>query len=72
MILQAKDSGSMVEVLDVKELINPATNEIKGQDQLGQEEQDPTNYKKANLIFPSGEELPRCWLDANYRDGEAN
>lgn len=72
MILQAKDSGSMVEVLDVKELINPATEEIKGQDQLGQEEQDPTSYKKTNLIFPSGEELPRCWVDANYRDAETN
>jgi hypothetical protein len=72
MLLQAKDSGSMVEVLDVKELINPTTEEIKGQNQLGQEEQDPTNYKKENLIFPSGEELPRCWVDANYRDAETN
>jgi hypothetical protein len=72
MILQAKDSGSMVEVLDIKELINPATDAIKGQDQLGQEEQDPTSYKKSNLVFPSGEALPRCWLDANYRDAEAN
>lgn len=68
MLLQLKDSGSIVEVADIQQLINPMSDVIKGQDQLGQEEQDPVNYKKENLIFPSGESLPRCWLDANYRN----
>ncbi|NJL65065.1 MAG: acetyltransferase [Methylacidiphilales bacterium] len=67
MLLQAKDSGSIVEILDIQELINPVSNIVKGQNQLGQEEQDPTSYKKENLVFPSGESLPRCWVDANYR-----
>jgi hypothetical protein len=68
MLLQAKDSGSIVEIIDIQELINPVSDIVKGQNQLGQEEQDPTSYKKENLVFPSGESLPRCWVDANYRN----
>ncbi len=68
MLLQAKDNGSIVEILDIQELINPVTDIVKGQNQLGEEEQDPTSYKKENLVFPSGESLPRCWVDAEYRN----
>jgi hypothetical protein len=71
MILQLKEDGTLVEVLDVKQLIDPNNNTIKGQVQEGEEEQDPTSYSKENLIFPSGEDLPRCWLDANYRNATA-
>jgi hypothetical protein len=35
---------------------------------MGQEEQDPETFMKQNLVFPSGENLPLCWLDANYRN----
>jgi hypothetical protein len=68
MLLQSKDNGSIVEILDVQELINPVSDIVKGQNQLGEEEQDPISYKKENLVFPSGENLPRCWVDANYRN----
>jgi hypothetical protein len=30
--------------------------------------QDPEKFAKSELQFPSGEPLPRCWLDAHYRD----
>ncbi len=68
MLLQSKDNGSIVEILDIQELINPVSDIVKGQNQLGEEEQDPISYKKENLVFPSGESLPRCWVDANYRN----
>jgi hypothetical protein len=68
MLLQSKDNGSIVEILDIQELINPVSDIVKGQNQLGEEEQDPIGYKKENLVFPSGESLPRCWVDANYRN----
>jgi hypothetical protein len=29
--------------------------------------QDPAEFPKAELCFPSGENLPRCWIDPNYR-----
>jgi hypothetical protein len=35
--------------------------------QEGQEEQEPESVQKQNLVFPSGESLPMCWIDADYR-----
>jgi hypothetical protein len=67
MFLQSKEQGVLVEVLDVKELIDPSTSEIQGRIQSGQEEQDPEAFAKEGLVFPSGEALPRCWLDADYQ-----
>jgi hypothetical protein len=29
--------------------------------------QDPEDYPKSELMFPSGEPLPRCWIEPNYR-----
>ncbi len=68
MLLQDKRTGNLVEVMDIQLLIDPNESEIVVQVQAGEEEQDPAPNKKNNLIFPSGEVLPRCWLDANYRD----
>lgn len=67
MLLQDKQSGALIEILDVSELINPVKQTVAGRIQSGQEEQDPENLDKANLSFPSGESLPRCWLDADYQ-----
>jgi hypothetical protein len=67
MLLQDKETGNLVEVMDVQSLINPADDEIVIRAQAGEEEQDPEPLQKQNLSFPSGEDLPRCWLDANYR-----
>jgi hypothetical protein len=67
MFLQLKDSGDLVKILDLQELIDPNSDVVHAQDQKGQEEQDTDTFVKVNLVFPSGENLPRCWLDANYR-----
>ncbi|HEY9848082.1 MAG TPA: acetyltransferase [Leptolyngbyaceae cyanobacterium] len=66
MLLKTKDGGTLLEIADVQALINPSKNEVTARDQEGQEEQAATAYSKDQLIFPSGEELPRCWRDANY------
>lgn len=68
MLLQDKTTGNLVEVKDFKCLIDPFEQEIVIQIQAGEEEQDPEPKPKKDFIFPSGEELPRCWLDANYKD----
>jgi hypothetical protein len=68
MLLQNKATSTLVEVMDIQSLINPMENEIFIRMQSGEEEQDPEINQKENLIFPSGEELPRCWLDSNFRD----
>lgn len=66
MLLQEKKTGNLVEVMDFQSLINPMKNEITIRLQAGEEEQDPEPKLKDKLVFPSGEDLPRCWLDANY------
>jgi len=68
MLLQDKRTGNLVEIKDFNALIDPFEQEIVIQIQAGEEEQDPESLQKKNFIFPSGEELPRCWLDANYKD----
>jgi hypothetical protein len=67
MFLHNKQKDALVEVLDLEGLINPNQEEVLGQVQSGEEEQDPEPSIKADLIFPSGESLPRCWVDADYR-----
>jgi hypothetical protein len=71
MLLQLKDNGEMVKINNIQELIDPNQDVVHAQEQEGQEEQQTDSYKKDNLVFPSGENLPRCWIDANYRNAKA-
>ncbi|MBD2437835.1 acetyltransferase [Nostoc sp. FACHB-110] len=68
MLLQVKDTSDLVKINNIQELIDPNIDTVNAQDQQGQEEQQPESFKKANLVFPSGESLPRCWVDAEYRN----
>ncbi len=70
MLLKQKSSGHMIEVSDLVSLINLNVDEVTGRSQEGEETQDPAIYKKSELVFLSGEELPRCWVDPHYRDAE--
>jgi hypothetical protein len=67
MLLQIKNSGELVKILEIQELLDPNNDVVHAREQEGEEEQPPDTFKKENLVFPSGEVLPRCWLDANYR-----
>ncbi len=68
MYLQAKNNGDLVEVLDTAALFDPFQNAVSGRFHSGEEMQDAESFNKADLQFPSGESLPRCWLDPHYRD----
>jgi hypothetical protein len=70
MYLKQKKEGHLVEVLSLNDLFNPNHNNVVGRLHYGEEIQDPEKFAKTDLIFPSGEELPRCWLDVHYRDKE--
>ncbi|MEG3899309.1 MULTISPECIES: acetyltransferase [unclassified Microcoleus] len=67
MLLQEKESGDLIEILDVDALISPTKNEVPGKNQAGQEEQETATFEKSKLVFPSGETLPRCWTEENYQ-----
>ena len=70
MLLKERNTGHMVEALSIIDLINPLRDEVDGRFQEGEEQQDPQKFSKENLVFLSGEELPRCWIDPHYRDDE--
>ncbi len=70
MYLKQKKDGHLVEVLSLNDLFNPVHPNLVGRLHHGEEMQDPEKFAKAELVFPSGEELPRCWLDVHYRDKE--
>ena len=71
MLLQNKSSDTIVEIEDLETLFNPLKQEIEGRIQEGQEEQDPEPFAKQDLTFASGENLPRCWIDPDYRKSAA-
>lgn len=70
MFLNQRTTGHMLEVLTLDDLFDVFKAEVMGRYQYGEEVQDPEAFKKSDLIFLSGEELPRCWMDPHYRDNE--
>lgn len=68
MYLRHRPSNDLVEVLDIPALADPNETAVRGRFHAGEELQDPDDFRKAELMFPSGESLPRCWLDPHYRD----
>ena len=70
MYLKNISNGHLVEILNVTELFDPFNTDVIGRYHYGEEVQEPEKFKKANLIFLSGEELPKCWMDPHYRNNE--
>ncbi|SCZ61301.1 acetyltransferase [Thiohalomonas denitrificans] len=68
MYLKNKANGDLVEILDISSMIDPLRSRVAGRYHSGEELQDPATFDKTDLIFPSGENLPRCWVDPHYRD----
>lgn len=67
MFLKDSQTGSLIKITQMEDLANPVRSQIEGRLQSGEEEQPPATFDKSQLVFPSGESLPQCWLDADYR-----
>lgn len=67
LLIKRNEDSSLVEILDLKQLCDPFSASVLGRVHAGEELQDSQFHDKAELIFPSGEALPRCWLDADYQ-----
>jgi hypothetical protein len=67
MYLRHTASGDLVEILEPGALFDPFQTEVSGRFHAGEEMQEPAPFRKAELVFPSGEPLPRCWMDPAYR-----
>ena len=63
MYLVSKESGDLVEVLDILALIDPCRSNLPGQCRTGKEKPGQKVFKKSALSFPSGGALPRYWLE---------
>jgi len=70
MFLKDSSNGHLVQVLDTAALFDPSETHFEGRYNWGEDLPDPEPFAKANVAFPSGEPLPRCWLDMHYRDDE--
>lgn len=70
MFLKQNSSGHLVEVLELKNLFDPYDDAILGRLNVGEELPEPEKFAKTDLVFLSGEALPRCWTDPHYRDDE--
>lgn len=67
LLLNHQPSGDPLEIDDLEALFDPGERSVRARNQAGQEEQDARAYPKGELVFPSGESLPRCWSDPEYR-----
>ncbi len=67
MYMKDVKSGNLVEVLDMTALINPSNNVVLGRFHVGEELPEQQSFAKSTLIFPSGEALPSCWQNPEYK-----
>jgi hypothetical protein len=72
MFIKQRATGKLVEVLSMRDLFNPMHATLIGRFHAGEEVQEPEELAKADLVFCSGEDLPKCWTDVHYRDEEAH
>ncbi|MBL4828596.1 MAG: acetyltransferase [Aliivibrio sp.] len=67
MFLKNKTNGEMVEIIETSDLTNLFNRTVLGSYQAGEEKPEPEEFNKADLVFLSGEDLPKCWTDPEYR-----
>lgn len=67
MFLKNVSNGDLAEVMNTSELIDPNASAVTVRFHAGEEAGDPMGVDKSGMVFPSGEALPKCWLDPHYR-----
>ena len=67
MFLKDLNTRGLIEVLELKDVFDPFSTRVRGRTQVGEDTMDEVEVDKAQLTFPSGEVLPRCWRDSHYR-----
>lgn len=70
MFLKHNPTSDLVEAIELQEVFDPFVQTVSVRTQAGEDTMDLARYPKDDLIFPSGESLPRCWCDSHYRAGD--
>ena len=67
MFVRNVSNGDLAQVVKQGELTDPNSTSVTVRYHAGEEAGDPVSVDKSGLVFPSGEALPKCWLDPHYR-----
>src|SRR5260221_112331 len=67
MFLKHRTTNHLLAVDGFDDLTNPTKQQVCARNQAGEEEQEPQLYKKDELAFASGEPLPKCWTDVDWK-----
>ncbi|OIP99272.1 MAG: acetyltransferase [Zetaproteobacteria bacterium CG2_30_46_52] len=67
MYLRNKSNEDLAEVEQLDVLMDPHATSLMVHYFAGEEMGEPVSVDKVDMVFPSGEALPRCWLDPHYR-----
>ena len=68
MYLKHVPTGDLIEVLDLTDVVNPASTTIRARSYAGDIAHRPEYFLKTEISFPSGEPLPLCWSDSHYNE----
>ena len=71
MYLKHVPSGDLIEIIDLPDVINPASPTIRARSYTNENIRRAENFLKTELAFPSGEALPLCWIDSRYNEHAA-
>jgi len=67
MFVKNVSNGDLAEIVNAGELIDPNSSTVTVRYHAGEEAGDPVSVDKSGMVFPSGESLPKCWIDPHYR-----
>lgn len=67
MYLRNKTNNDLAQVEKLAELTDPNLKSVVLHYFAGEEMGETMRVNKSELVFPSGEALPKCWLDSHYR-----
>lgn len=68
MFLKHKPSGDIVEILDLDSLFDSFKTTVDGRFHAGEAKPASSGFRKSEMVFLSGEHLPRCWVDPHYQE----
>jgi len=67
MLVRNVNNGDLAQVENLEQLTDPNEKTVMIHYFAGEEIGDSTSANKTDFVFPSGEALPKCWLDPHYR-----
>jgi len=66
MFMMERESANLLKIENIEALWDPFESQLMARSQAGEEEQPSSPVDKQKLVFPSGEELPECWINPNF------